>query len=131
MMKKMLCITGVMLLMAFSCTQAAKYDADAAVVAEAKSEAERGNARAQSALAACYAVLNYEGIPHDYAKARKWYEKAAAQGIAEAQFNLGLMYAKGQGVRQDLRTAKEWFSKACDNGDQQGCYNYRILNEGI
>ncbi len=68
-------------------------------------------------------------MPQDYATARKWYEKAAAQGHAKAQNNLGAMYANGEGVRQDRRTAKEWFGKACDNGVQDGCDNYRILNE--
>ena len=29
----------------------------------------------------------------------------AEQGIAEAQYNLGLMYAKGQGVEQDFMEA--------------------------
>ncbi|MBQ4491967.1 MAG: sel1 repeat family protein, partial [Deltaproteobacteria bacterium] len=70
-----------------------------------------------------------QGVQQDYAEARKWWEKAAAQGNAKAQYNLGVMYHEGQGVRQDKQTAKEWFSKACNNGDQQGCDNYRKLNE--
>lgn len=55
--------------------------------------------------------------------------KLAEQGNAEAQFNLGVMYANGEGVRQNKTTAKEWFGKACDNGTQQGCDEYRKLNE--
>ena len=31
----------------------------------------------------------------------KWYRKAAEQGNAKAQSNLGLMYANGQGVPQE------------------------------
>ena len=34
-------------------------------------------------------------------------QEAAAQGVAEAQCNLGYMYANGQGVRQDYSIAKE------------------------
>lgn len=52
----------------------------------------------------------------------------AAQGDADAQFNLGLMYAIGVGVRQDYVEAREWFGKACDNGSQRGCDGYRDLN---
>ncbi len=37
----------------------------------------------------------------DYALAVKWYRKAAAQGVVEAQHNLGVMYDRGQGVPQD------------------------------
>ena len=60
----------------------------------------------------------------------KWYRQAAEQGLALAQYNLGLKYAKGQGVRQDKGQAKEWFGKACDNGYQDGCENYGKLNRG-
>ena len=65
----------------------------------------------------------------DYTKAREWYEKAANQGIAQAQFNLGVFYYHGKGVRQNIATAKELFGKACDNGFQEGCDNYRKLNQ--
>lgn len=43
--------------------------------------------------------------------------------------NLGWLYDNGLGVRQNFRTAKEYYGKACDSGDQQGCDNYRKLNE--
>lgn len=72
---------------------------------------------------------NGEGVKHDYKKAVEWYEKAANQGFIDAQFNLGSMYFNGQGVRQDKKVAKEWFGKVCDSGDQEGCHNYKILNQ--
>ena len=40
----------------------------------------------------------------------------AKQGNAQAQFNLGKMYAKGQGVRQDDAQAVQWFRKAAEQG---------------
>ena len=36
--------------------------------------------------------------------AARWYRLAADQGDADAQFNLGAMYAEGQGVPQDYVT---------------------------
>ncbi|MDP2602813.1 MAG: hypothetical protein Q8S00_09515 [Deltaproteobacteria bacterium] len=39
-----------------------------------------------------------------------WYRKAAEQGLAPAQYNLGLMYTKGQGVTQDNVEAHKWFN---------------------
>jgi len=36
----------------------------------------------------------------------------AEQGEAAAQFNLGLMYATGQGVPQDDAEAAKWFRRA-------------------
>ena len=69
------------------------------------------------------------GVRQDDAQAVQWYRKAAEQGLAEAQYNLGVMYAKGEGVRQNYKIAKEWFGKACDNGLQLGCDAYRKLNQ--
>ena len=41
----------------------------------------------------------------------------AEQGNAEAQNNLGGMYAYGQGVRQDDAEAVRWFWQAAEQGD--------------
>ena len=41
---------------------------------------------------------NGEGVSQNYAEALQWYWKAADQGNAKAQLNIGLMYANGQGV---------------------------------
>ena len=48
-----------------------------------------------------------------------WYRKAADQGHADAQCNLGLMYAKGEGVARSLETALVWFQKAAAQGDSE------------
>ncbi|WP_386695458.1 tetratricopeptide repeat protein [Lonepinella sp. MS14435] len=72
---------------------------------------------------------NGQGVKQDDRQAVYWYQKAAEQGGAEAQFNLALKYYKGQGVRQDKQLAKELFGQSCDNGYQGGCDNYRKLNE--
>ena len=70
-----------------------------------------------------------EGVKQDFHKSFEWFTKAANQGDAKAQYNLGIMYSKGQGVRQDYHKAKDFFGKACDNGLQKGCDYYRMLNE--
>ncbi len=51
-----------------------------------------------------------EVIPQDYAEAGSWYERAADQGLALAQFALGAIYARGQGVPEDLVRAHMWLS---------------------
>ncbi len=38
---------------------------------------------------------NGQGVPQDYAQAVAWYRKAAEQGYAKVQTNLGVMYANG------------------------------------
>ena len=44
------------------------------------------------------------------------YEKLAAMGIADSQFNLGRLYANGQGVPQDYVQAHMWLNLAAGNG---------------
>ena len=44
------------------------------------------------------------------------YRKAAEQGDARAQFNLGLKYANGEGVPKDDREAVLWYRKAAEQG---------------
>ncbi len=45
-----------------------------------------------------------------------WYRKAAEQGDAEAQYNLGFMYGYGKGVSQDYAEAVKWYRKAAEQG---------------
>ncbi len=56
------------------------------------------------------------GIAKDEQKAVEWFQKAADQGYAVAQFNMGMGYANGRGVDKDERKAVEWFQKAADQG---------------
>ena len=41
-------------------------------------------------------------------------KKAAEQGDAQAQFNLGNCYAKGEGVNKNLKEAAYWYRKAAE-----------------
>lgn len=41
-----------------------------------------------------------------------WYQKAAAQGYAPAELNLGALYLRGKGTPQDATAAIKWFSAA-------------------
>ena len=52
----------------------------------------------------------------DYTQAARLFSPFAEQGVASAQFYLGLMYEKGRGVRQDHSTALTWFRKAAAQG---------------
>jgi uncharacterized protein len=62
----------------------------------------------------------------DYGKAYSIYEELALKNDAVAQFNLGLMYVKGQIVKQDYLKAKEWYEKAAIKG-----YSDAQLNLGV
>ena len=51
-------------------------------------------------------------MPQDYAEAVQWYRKAAKQGDANAQNNLGVIYDNGQGVPQEHVQAHMWYDLA-------------------
>ncbi|WP_244060847.1 tetratricopeptide repeat protein, partial [Aeromonas caviae] len=46
---------------------------------------------------------------------------------ASAQFNLGLIYAKGQGVPQDDKQAVIWLRKAAEQGNVEAQNNLAVL----
>ena len=47
----------------------------------------------------------------------KRYRLAAEQGLADAQFILGSMYADGKGVPQNYKEALKWYRLAAENGN--------------
>jgi TPR repeat protein len=63
----------------------------------------------------------------NYQKAAKLYQKAAEQGNDQAQFNLGIMYVKGEGVKQDKQKGMELFNKAANNGNPDAQYLLGVM----
>ncbi len=57
----------------------------------------------------------------------KWYRLAAEQGLADAQYNLGVMYEVGQGVPQDYDEAVKWYRLAAEQGDALGQNNLGFM----
>lgn len=61
-------------------------------------------------------------------------EDKAEQGDAQAQFELGLQYEKGDGVNKDLKKAIYWYQKAADQGQAEAQNNLGVLylkGEGV
>jgi len=88
--------------------------ADPAVTRElatARAKAAAGDAVAQFSLGS----LLYYGT-RDTAEAVSWFRKAAAQGVASAEFQMGQLYDFGFGVPQDDRLALDWYRKAAGHG---------------
>ena len=60
------------------------------------------------------------------------YEKyidAANQGDAEAQYQIGLCFSKGDGVKLDLKKAKSWFEKSAKQEHGKAQFEYaKLLN---
>lgn len=51
----------------------------------------------------------------------------AAQGDADAQYNLGVLYEQGRGGPQDDAKARQWYEKAAAQGDTDAQYNLGML----
>jgi len=72
-----------------------------------------------------------QGVAKDYSEALKWYQKAADQGDANAQTNLGLMYEYGCGVDKSESKAKKWYQKAANQGLARAQYNLGDLYHNV
>ena len=85
---------------------------------------------AKSATALSPEEMFQNGLEHydkkNYTEAVKWYRKAAEQGNASAQCNLGFCYKKGQGVTQDYYEAVKWYHKAAEQGNTFAQYNLGV-----
>src|SRR5882762_11224555 len=84
---KSLLITVVLILLCATSGLTAAANSEFAAV---RDKAEAGDAEAQFTLAMIY-DLGID-VPKNYAESGKWYLKAASQGLAEAQFKLGVRY---------------------------------------
>ena len=65
----------------------------------------------------------------DYVTAAKLMHVSAAQGHADAHYNLGRMYDKGQGVTQDYKEAVKWYRLSADQGNADAQFNLGIMYE--
>ena len=63
----------------------------------------------------------------DYATAFRLMKPLAEQGYAKAQYNLGVMYHKGEGVPADHAEAVKWFRKAAEQGYAKAQYNLGVM----
>ncbi|MDR1828983.1 MAG: sel1 repeat family protein [Methylobacteriaceae bacterium] len=74
--------------------------------------AERGDAKAQYDLGRMY--FRGDQISRNPDEAVNWYRKAAEQGLADAQYTLGLSYLTG--VHRDATEAVKWLTAASEQG---------------
>ena len=65
----------------------------------------------------------------DFDTAAKTYRKLAERGDVVAQYNLGVMYDRGQGVPQDYAEAMRWYRLAADQGYADAQLNLGIMYE--
>lgn len=93
--------------------------------------AQNGDHNAQHDLAALY-VIGQNNVPQDYKRAAYWFDKAAQGGVANATYNMGVLYHQGLGLTANLDQAVSWYKAAADQGHPEAAYNLGIAYiEGI
>ena len=60
-------------------------------------------------------------------EAARWFVKAASLGLADSQFNLAVLYERGDGVPQSLLDAYKWYSIAAAAGDAESKQRMNVL----
>lgn len=107
--------------------------------------AAQGDAEAQYQLASLYhqglgsdtdpwnrrggAASDSLGQGADLTAAARWYEEAARQGHAAAQYALGNMHLMGEGVEQDDGAAARWHERAAAQGHAAARLNLAKLQQ--
>jgi uncharacterized protein len=91
--------------------------------------ARAGDALAQLRLGILY--YHGHGVRESDAQAAAWFQRAAAQGLAEGQFHLANMYAYGLAPAPEAedpqRAAARWYFEAARQGHAEAQYSLAVL----
>ncbi|HEC20154.1 MAG TPA: sel1 repeat family protein [Gammaproteobacteria bacterium] len=79
----------------------------------------------QAVVAKGMQYLKGKGVSRDYKQAAEWFSRAAEQGDAEAQYQLGELLSKGRGVKKDKKLAQKWYKAAAEQGHIKAKYRTR------
>jgi hypothetical protein len=91
--------------------------------------ADAGDAQVQFKIGS---VLSERGNDPVVAKdAFGWYSRAARQGLAESQVNLGVLYVNGKGVKKSMEDAWFWWSIASCAGHQTATKYLNLLSSKL
>lgn len=86
---------------------------------------------AQHDLAAIY-TAGRGGVAQNFERAALWFREAADNKVANAGYNLGVLYHQGLGVEKDINRALYWYKEAAKLGHPEAQYNLGISYiEGI
>lgn len=96
-----------------------------------EAQAFAGVPEAQHDLAAVY-TAGRAGVTQNFEKAAFWFREAADNGVANAAYNLGVLFHQGLGVERDLDRALYWYREAAKKNHPEAAYNLGIAHiEGI
>ncbi|GEM_PF-4189664 len=85
-----------------------------------RSFCDQGNAEACNAVGMAYDEGTHQ-FPLDNYKALTYYKKSCDLGLGVGCFNLGVMYANGEGTSRDRHQALRFLEKGCSKGFSDAC----------
>jgi uncharacterized protein len=89
--------------------------------------ADASDPAAQTALAFCYDLGMH--VKPDGKESIRWLTKAASQGYAPAEYELGRIYLYGRGIPVDYAQALNWERKAAEQGDPRAQRDLAFMYE--
>jgi TPR repeat protein len=90
-----------------------------------------GNPEAQHDLAALY-TAGQDGVPQDFERAVFWFGESGHENVANARYNLGVLYQQGLGTLKNMERAIAMYQSAALLGHPEARYNLGIAYaEGI
>ncbi len=101
------------------------------VAKKIETQAFEGVPEAQHDMGAIY-IAGRGAVKQDLDRAVFWFQEAANNGVANAKYNLGVLYHQGLGVPSNLNKAISLYKAAAEIGHPEAQYNLGIANiEGI
>lgn len=98
-------------------------------IKKVEEQAFAGVGEAQHDMGALY-IAGRDPVKKDLTRAVFWFQEAADNGIANAKYNLGVLYHQGIGVKSDLSKALDLYSEAASLGHPEAQYNLGIAYIG-
>lgn len=95
---------------------------DAEIVELLRRHADGGHVEAMARLGVAHARGHF-GVARDARRAAALYDRAAVEGSAPGQYNLGLAFLVGSGVKQSKSRAAKWFRAAAAQDFPPGVHN--------
>ena len=71
--------------------------------------------------------MRHSSVEHNDREALKWFTYAGEQGLADAQYNAGVMFYTGKGVYPDYKSAIDWWTLAAAQGHPNAQNNLAIM----
>ncbi|MEW6159091.1 MAG: hypothetical protein AB1813_16825 [Verrucomicrobiota bacterium] len=83
----------------------------------------------QTTLLVAQLYRDGRGVTASMERAVEYWEKAARQGEAEAQFNLGWALHNGSGIQANIEAARQWYEKAAAQNYAPAQFNLGLMYE--